>query len=298
MCPGAVTAISLASTNTGLYLVQGGAAAKTYGMDQSNNTFADRLLSNDTDELGSAPEQSETAPMRLAEASGQAASAPGQNRSRAPSSSNSPVKTSHSSSASQSVLLRDSIAGLLQSEQSASHHSAASGSSIAFEVAQFSGFGTGSEQITSPGLIRSVRTDAMGDIMQSQPVSIAQDWGPSQQSVSQPRLGLKDSPVKQAGHRQSIDGDLNSLGVGVNAMELQSRGGDAVAATGDSKELSVRCEARLEGYPPAGTSSGMQLGQLQMSSELKRGGNLLSEAAPQVASDSPASSSRFKQVML
>ena len=269
-------------------------------MDQSNSTFADRLLSNDADELGSAPEQFKTAPMQLARASGQAASAPGQNRSRAPSSSNSPIKTSHSSSASQPVHLRDSIAGLLQSEQSASHHSTASGSSIAFEAAHFSGFGTGGEQITSPGLIRSVRTDAMGNIMQTQPVSIAQDWSLSQQSVSQPRLGLKDSPVKQAGHRQSIDGDLNSLGLGfVNAMELQSRGGDALAATGeDSKELSVGFEARLQAYPPAGTSCGMQLGQLQLPSELKRGGSLLSEAAPQVASDSPASSGRFKQVML
>lgn len=290
--------MSLASTNIGMYLVQGGAATKTYGMDQSNSTFADRLLSNDTDELGSVPEQSEPAPMQLARASGQAASAPGQNRSRPPSSSNSPIKTCHSSTASQSVHLRDSIAGLLQSEQSASHHSTAS--STAFEAAQFSGFGTGGEQITSPGLIRSVRTDAMGNIIQTQPVSIAQDWGLSQQLVSQPCLGLKDSPVKQAGHRQSIDGDLNSLGVGfVNAMELQSRGGDALAATGeDSKELSVRFEARLQGCPPAGTSSGMQLGQLQLPSELKRGGSLLSEAAPQVASDSPASSGRFKQVML
>lgn len=263
-----------------VHVMQGGHNALKQRTDQRPSSYADRLLSSVTMKPEAVPGQFEEAP-------GQ-----GSLGSRAQSGSSSPSRTGQSSSASGSVHLRDSIAGLLHSEQSASQHSTVSSNGAAKGAAPFSGFDTGSEQITSPGLIKSARqadvnhTGQVHILLAGKPTRLHQTEG-----GLQPEIPTKDVS-RQADQWPSSNVDVDASAAGAaSTQELQAKGEECI---GEKAEVAGPNPEGQESPSAATGASVMRLGQLQVPSGLQRGDSVLSEAASEV----PASSGRFKQVMV
>ena len=269
-------------------VMQGGHNAIVQITDQRPSSYADRLLSSVTMKPEAAQGQLESAP-------GQFEGAPGQGSlgSRAQSGSSSPSRPGESSSASGSVHLRDSIAGLLQSEQSASQHSTVSSTGAAKGAAQFSGFDTGIEQITSPGLIKAVRQTDVNHTNTGQmhlPLAGNPTWLHQTGGGVQPEIPTK-GPSRQADQWTPGNVDVDASAAGAAAtQELQAKGEERI---GERAEVAgAHPEGQKSPSAAVGTSL-MRLGQLQVPSGLQRGDSVVSEAASEV----PASSGRFKQVM-
>ena len=269
-----------------VHVMQGGHNALIQRTDQRPSSYADRLLSSVTMKPEAAPGQLESAPGQLEGAPGQ-----GSLGSRAQSGSSSPSRTGQSSSASGSVHLRDSIAGLLQSEQSASQHSTVSSNGAAKGAAQFSGFDTGIEQITSHGLIKSVRqTDATHTGQMHLPLTEKPAWLPQTKRGHQPEKPTKDvSRQADQWTPGNVDVDASAAGA-ATSQELQAKGEECI---GEKAEVAGAHPEGQESPSAAVGASLMQVGQLQVPSGLQRGDSGLSEAASEV----PASNGRFKQVM-
>lgn len=202
------------------------------------------------------------------------------------------------------IQLRDSIAGLLQSEQSASQHSTTSGSTTAKGAAQFSGFGTSVEQITSPGLVDSAVTNPLSYSRQAEPVQLT-PWPPVRlhhaEDLQHPHgqfTSSSSSSIRQTDRLQAAEVQSDALDTGRASIARPQQ--DSWSATGPEQE-NRQASAHLKELcsPADGNSLFQQPGQLQAPSALQRGDSQLSGAASQPVSESPAAStSRFKQVGL
>lgn len=214
-------------------------------------------------------------PLQLGDALVEVQSPPGQFRHMAGPGSGPRSRAGQSSDASGSMQLRDSIAGLLHSEHCSSQPSSDSHAS----AAHFVGFGTASEQITSPGLIKSVVTDASGQIKQQQGPATALKGHFGQPGLLQlPQGGLK-VPLEAS-------------------MGLQTPFEQRLAEQKPSCDISVHSRHAQEtenvGLDAVGPSS--QPRQLQMPSASQQGDGLLSQGVSEAPAESPSYTSRFKQV--